>query len=58
MKRTSVPPRAVTIIQATSRILKQRMKTADEGRLLSAEEARQRIRQWLAKPVRDHNELA
>ena len=28
---------------ATSRTLKQRMKTADQGRLIPAEEARQRI---------------
>jgi predicted transcriptional regulator len=39
----------VEVSSATSRILKQRMKTADEGRLVSAEEARKRIRQWLSK---------
>jgi hypothetical protein len=39
----------VEISQATSRILKQRMKSADEGRLVSAEKARQRIQQWLSK---------
>jgi hypothetical protein len=33
----------------TSRILKQRIKSADEGRLVSAKEARQRIQQWLSK---------
>jgi hypothetical protein len=40
---------AVQISQKTSRILKQRMKTADEGRLVSGERARQRIEQWLSK---------
>ena len=40
---------AVEISQKTSRILKQRMKTADEGRLVSGEKARQRIQQWLSK---------
>jgi hypothetical protein len=40
---------AVKISPATSRILKQRMKTADEGRLVSAEKARQRIQKWLSK---------
>jgi hypothetical protein len=39
----------VEISPATSRILKQRMKTADEGRVVSAETARQRIQQWLSK---------
>jgi hypothetical protein len=40
---------AVEISPATSRILKQRMKTANEGRLVSAAKARQRIQQWLSK---------
>ena len=40
---------AVEISPAISRILKQRMKTADEGRLVSAEKARQRMQQWLSK---------
>jgi hypothetical protein len=40
---------AVEISPAISRILKQRMKTADEGRLVSAEKARQRIQKWLSK---------
>jgi hypothetical protein len=40
---------AVEISAKTSRILKQRMKTADEGRLVSAEKARQRIQEWLSK---------
>jgi predicted transcriptional regulator len=40
---------AVEISQATGRILKQRMKTADEGRVVPAEEGRQRIQQWLSK---------
>ena len=34
---------------ATSRVLKQRMKTADQGRLISAEKARQRMQEWLSK---------
>ena len=38
----------VEISPAISRILKQRM-TADEGRLVSAGTARQRIQQWLSK---------
>ena len=40
---------AVEVSPATSRILKQRMKTADEGRLVPADKARQRIHQWLSK---------
>ena len=40
---------AVAISPATSRILKQRMKAADEGRLISVEKARRRIEQWLLK---------
>jgi len=39
----------VEISPATSRILKRRMKTADEGRLVSAQEARRQIQQWLSK---------
>ena len=39
----------VEIDPATSRILKQRIKTADEGRLVSAEQARERIKLWLSK---------
>jgi predicted transcriptional regulator len=38
----------VEIDAETSRILEQRMRTADEGRLVSAEEARRRIQQWLS----------
>jgi hypothetical protein len=34
---------------ATSRILKQRLKTAGEGRLVSAGQARERIKLWLSK---------
>ena len=33
----------------TSRIIEQRMRTADEGRLVSAEEARRPIQQWLSQ---------
>jgi hypothetical protein len=40
---------AVEISPATSRILKQRIKSADEGRLVSPEKARQRIQQWLSR---------
>jgi len=40
---------AVEIRAAASRILKQRTRTAGEGRVVPAEEARQRIRQWLSK---------
>ena len=39
----------VAISPATSRILKKRMKSADEGRVVPADEARQRIKQWLSK---------
>ena len=40
----------VEVDTATSRILKQRMKTADdEGRLVPTNAARQRIRRWLSK---------
>jgi hypothetical protein len=39
----------VEVSPATSRILRQRMKTADEGRLVSAAKARERILQWLSK---------
>lgn len=53
-KATSIDPfvsnePAVEISPATGRLLKQRMKTADEGRLVPAGKARQRIRQWLSK---------
>jgi hypothetical protein len=40
---------AVEVSPSISRTLKQRIKTADEGRLVSAEKARQRIQQWLSK---------
>jgi hypothetical protein len=39
----------VEISPTTSRMLKQRMTSADEGHLVSAEEARQRIQHWLSK---------
>jgi len=39
----------VEITPGTSRILKQRMKTADEGRLVSSGRARQRIQRWISK---------
>jgi len=40
---------AVEISPATGRLLKQRMKTAVEGRLVPADKARQRIHGWLSK---------
>jgi hypothetical protein len=40
---------AVQVSPATNRLLKQRMKTADDGRLVSAEKARERIQEWLSK---------
>jgi predicted transcriptional regulator len=39
----------VEVSPAISRILRQRMKTADEGRVVPAEEARRQIQQWLSK---------
>jgi hypothetical protein len=39
----------VEITATTSGILKQRMKTADEDRLVPGDKARQRIRQWFSK---------
>jgi len=39
----------VEVDAETSRILEQRTRTADEGRLVSAEEARQHIQQWLSE---------
>ena len=39
----------VEISPETSRILEQRLKTADEGHLVPAEEARQHITEWLSK---------
>jgi hypothetical protein len=39
----------VRLDAATSRILKQRMETANQGRLVPAEAARQRIERWLSK---------
>jgi hypothetical protein len=33
----------------TSRILEERIKSADAGHLVLAEEARQRIQEWLSK---------
>jgi hypothetical protein len=37
----------VKVDAATSRILKQRIKSASAGRTVSAKAARQRIRNWL-----------
>jgi predicted transcriptional regulator len=43
----SVEPE-VQLDSETLGLLKERMRSADEGRLVSAEEARQRIQQWLS----------
>jgi hypothetical protein len=39
----------VKVDAATSRLLKQRIKSAAEGRTVSAKAARQRIHRWLSK---------
>ena len=39
----------VEVNDETSRILQQRVRTADEGPLVSADEARERIQRWLSK---------
>lgn len=39
---------AIEISAATSRVLKERLRTAGEGRLVSSEKARERIRKWLS----------
>jgi hypothetical protein len=39
----------VEISPATIRTLKQRAETADGGRLVSAKQARQQIKQWLSR---------
>ena len=39
----------VGVDAATSRILKERVKSAGEGRTVSARAARQRIHQWITK---------
>jgi hypothetical protein len=39
----------VEISPETSRILEQRLKTADEDHLVSTEEGRLRIKEWLSK---------
>jgi hypothetical protein len=41
----------------TSRILTQRMKTADERRLIPGEKARQRIQQWPSRSSRMPNKI-
>lgn len=35
--------------EATIAVLKERVKAADEGRLVTSEEARQRMKKWLTK---------
>jgi predicted transcriptional regulator len=35
--------------EATLAILKQRVKAADEGRLVTSEEVRRRMKKWLTK---------
>jgi hypothetical protein len=39
----------VEVDATTHRILKQRMKTAEEGRLVSPKAARERIQRWLSE---------
>jgi hypothetical protein len=39
----------VKVDSATSRLLKQRIKSAGEGRTVSSAVARQRINRWLSK---------
>jgi hypothetical protein len=39
----------VKVDAATSRILRERVKTAAEGRTVSASTARQRLHRWLSK---------
>lgn len=39
---------AIEVSAATNRILKQRLQTADQGRLVSSGKARERIRKWLS----------
>jgi len=39
----------VRVDVSTSRVLKQRIKSAEEGRTVSTAEARQRIHRWLSK---------
>ena len=39
----------VEVDAETSRILEERIKAADEGRLVSAEDAREQIKQWLSR---------
>jgi hypothetical protein len=41
----------IEVDDATSRILKQRAKTADEGRVVPAKTARQRIQKWFSDPL-------
>jgi hypothetical protein len=38
----------VEVDEERQRILKERMKSADEGHVISAEEARKQFRQWLS----------
>lgn len=39
----------VEVDATTSRILKQRLKTAEEGRLVPVKAARERIQRWLLR---------
>ena len=39
----------VEVDAETSRILQERIKTADEGHLVSSEDAREQIQQWLSR---------
>lgn len=40
--------RAIKLDPETSRILEERMKTADDGHMVSSEEARHRFKKWLS----------
>jgi len=39
----------VEVDEETSRILDERIKAVDEGHVVSAKEARERIQEWLSK---------
>jgi hypothetical protein len=39
---------AVELDSETRRILEERVKSADQGRLVSADEAREHIKEWLS----------
>jgi|GEM_PF-3199510 len=54
MAETKIDPFVSTELEIeldseTSRILEERIKSANAGRLVSAEEARRRMQEWLSK---------